>query len=109
MLGRETALYLVLLASTLLALALGLTIVFQAYRGYRRNDSTRMLYLAAGLGFVTIAPFALSLGFALLTPFVPDAAGLRVSVLPLLRRLLEITGLGLILYSLYSPRLGGSV
>ncbi|MFD1643641.1 DUF7521 family protein [Halohasta litorea] len=109
MLGRETTLYLVLLASTLLALALGLTIVFQAYRGYRRNDSTRMLYLAVGLGFVTIAPFGLSLGFALLTPFVPNATGLRVSVLPLLRRLLEITGLGLILYSLYSPRLGGSV
>jgi hypothetical protein len=68
-----------------------------------------MLYLAAGLGFVTIAPFALSLGVALLSPVLPGASFVRTSVLPLVSRLLEITGLGLILYSLYSSRLRGSV
>lgn len=105
----ETGLYLALVTTTLLALALGLTIVFQAYRGYRRNESRRMLYLAAGLGFVTIAPFALSLAFALLSPLVPQASFVRSSLLPLASRLLEITGLALILYSLYSSRLRDSV
>jgi hypothetical protein len=105
----ETGLYLGLVTATLIALTLGLMIVFQAYRGYRRNQSQRMLYLAAGLGFVTIAPFALSLGFALVAPSVPNATFIQTAILPLVSRLLEITGLGLILYSLYSSRLSGPV
>jgi hypothetical protein len=109
MIGIETGLYLGLVTATLIAMTLGLMIVFQAYRGYRRNESQRMLYLAVGLGFVTIVPFALSLGFALLAPLVPNASLVQTSILPLVSRLLEITGLSLILYSLYSPRLSGSV
>jgi len=109
MIGVETALYLGLLTATLIALTLSLMIVFQAYRGYRRNESQRMLYLALGLGFVTIAPFGLSLGFEVFAPLVPQTSLVRTSILPLVSRLLEITGLGLILYSLYSSRLSGSV
>lgn len=107
MIDIETVLYLGLVAATLIAMTLGLMIVFQAYRGYRRNESQRMLYLAAGLGFVTIVPFTISLGFALLDPLVPNASLIQTSILPLVSRLLEIIGLCLILYSLYSPRLSG--
>ncbi len=109
MIGVETALYLGLVTATLIAMTLGLMIVFQAYRGYRRNESQRMLYLAVGLGFVTIAPFGLSLGFELFAPLVAQASLVRTSILPLVSRLLEITGLSLILYSLYSSRLSASI
>jgi uncharacterized BrkB/YihY/UPF0761 family membrane protein len=109
MTGAETALYLGLVTATLVAMTLGLMIVFQAYRGYRRNESRRMLYLAVGLGFVTIAPFGLSLGFEVFAPLVPQATLVRTSLLPLGSRVLEIIGLSLILYSLYSSRLSGSI
>lgn len=98
MIAADPVLYLLVLAATLIATALGLLIVFQAYRGYRRNNSRRMLYLAAGLGLIIVAPFALSLVFTLL---VPDAELLMSYGLPLGSRLLEISGLGLIIYSLY--------
>jgi hypothetical protein len=109
MFGVETGLYLGLVAATLVAMTLGLMIVFQAYRGYRRNESQRMLYLAVGLGLITIAPFALSLGFEAVAPLLAAATIGRTLLLPLVLRLLQITGLALILYSLYSSRLGGSV
>lgn len=53
--------YLIHFAVTLIAMMLGLCIVFQAFRGYRRNDSERMLFLAIGLALLTLAPFALSI------------------------------------------------
>lgn len=95
------ALYLSLLAATLLAAALGLIIVFQAYRGYRRNDSRRMLYLAAGLSLVTVAPFLLSIVVTVVAPALGSTEFLLSYVLPIASRGLEITGLLLILYSLY--------
>ena len=92
--------YLVLLAVTLGALMLGLFIAFQAYRGYRRNQSRRMLFLALGLALLTVAPFALSLTVT----FAGQRLGLGSRVytywLPLATRLVEIAGLGSILYSL---------
>lgn len=97
----EVTLYLTLLAATLVASALGLIIVFQAYRGYRRNDSQRMLYLAVGLALITIAPFALSLVVTLVAPSLESGDFLLSYVLPMGSRLLEIAGLISILYSLY--------
>ncbi|SEH67061.1 hypothetical protein SAMN05192561_12710 [Halopenitus malekzadehii] len=97
----EPVLYLSLLAATLLASALGLIIVFQAFRGYRRNDSQRMLYLAVGLALITVAPFGLSIVFTLFAPGIGNEEFLLSYVLPMASRLLEISGLGLILYSLY--------
>ncbi len=93
--------YLLLLAVTLLAMAMGFLIVFQAYRGYRRAESRPMLYLAAGLALVTIAPFVLSLAAA----SVGDALGFTpftyTYTLPIVSRLIEVVGLACILYSLY--------
>ena len=92
--------YLVLLTVTLGAMVLGLFIAFQAYRGYRRNRSRRMLFLAGGLALLTVAPFALSL----IVTFVGQQFGFGPQVytywLPITTRFIEIGGLGCILYSL---------
>ncbi|SNZ17189.1 hypothetical protein SAMN06269185_2917 [Natronoarchaeum philippinense] len=51
----------------LVAAALGAFVAAQAYRGYARNGSRPMLFLAIGVAFVTPIPFALSYGVDLLT------------------------------------------
>ena len=98
---ENSVLYLMLLAATMVAAALGLIIVFQAYRGYRRNDSRRMLYLATGLALITVAPFLLSIVVTVFAPAVGSSGLLLSYVLPIASRVLEIAGLLLILYSLY--------
>ncbi|SEQ83574.1 DUF7521 family protein [Natrinema salaciae] len=40
--------------------ALGTVVSWTAYRGYTRNDSRPMLFLAVGVAFLTVVPFALS-------------------------------------------------
>lgn len=98
----ETVLYLSLFAATLLASGLGLLIVFQAYRGYRRNESRPMLLLAVGFTLLTIAPFVLSLVVTALARTFSEGSLLLTYGLPLASRLLEIVGLAIILYSLYT-------
>lgn len=92
--------YLILLTITLAALVLGLFIAFQAFRGYRRNQSRRMLFLALGLVLLTVVPFVLSLAVT----FLGQQLGLGQRVytywLPIAIRLVEIGGLSCILYSL---------
>lgn len=97
----SSVLYLTLLAATMVAAVLGLLIVFQAYRGYRRNDSQRMLYLATGLALITVAPFLLSIVVTVFAPALGSSGVLLSYVLPIASRVLEISGLLLILYSLY--------
>lgn len=94
--------YLILLTLTLVAIVMGLYIVFQAYRGYRRNDSQRMLFLAVGLAFLTVIPFALSLVVAGVGQRLGFEPRVYTSYVPILSRTLEICGLGAILYSLYT-------
>lgn len=100
--ATETVLYLVLLAATLIASGLGLIIVFQAYRGYRRNDSRPMLLLAVGFTLLTLGPFVLSLLVTAVAQSLPPGSLLVVYWLPLASRVLEIAGLSVILYSFYS-------
>ena len=92
--------YLVLLAVTLGALVLGLFIAFQAFRGYRRNQSRRMLFLAAGLALLTVAPFALSLVVTFAGQWLGFGPRVYAYWLPIATRLVEICGLGCLLYSL---------
>jgi hypothetical protein len=40
--------------------AVGFFVAYQAYRGYRRNDSRPMLYLGVGIAFVTTVSFVVS-------------------------------------------------
>lgn len=93
--------YLIHLAITLVAMMLALYIVFQAFRGYQRNDSQRILFLAIGLSLLTLAPFALSILGASLDNSLGLGPRLYTFYLPVASRLLEICGLGCILYSLF--------
>lgn len=96
--------YLVLLLLTLVAMVMGLYVVFQAYRGYRRNSSQQMLFLAIGFAFLTVIPFALSLVAAGVAQRLEISSQVYVPYLAITSRGLEICGLGAILYSLYSRR-----
>jgi FtsH-binding integral membrane protein len=96
--------YLVLLMLTLVAMVMGLYVVFQAYRGYRRNSSQQMLFLAIGFAFLTVIPFTLSLVVAGISQRFGIPSQAYMSYLAITSRGLEICGLGAILYSLYSRR-----
>ena len=100
MTASEVGLYLTLFGATLLAGLLGLLVVVQAYRGYRRHDSSRMLYLAVGFAFLTILPFTAALIGATVAPVRQEVTTLPV--MQLINRTFEIVGLGIILYSLYA-------
>lgn len=94
--------YLVLLMLTLVAITMGLYIVFQAFRGYRRNNSRRMLFLAIGLALLTVIPFVLSLVVAGVGQRLGFGQRVYTSYVPIVSRGLEICGLSAILYSLYT-------
>ncbi|ELZ96989.1 hypothetical protein C440_04408 [Haloferax mucosum ATCC BAA-1512] len=92
--------YLVLLGVTLVAIAMGLFIVFQAYRGYRRNQSQPMLYLAIGFALLTVIPFGISLAGASVGQLLGAQPIVYTYYLPIVGRIVEVCGLGVILYSL---------
>lgn len=92
--------YLLLLSASLIAIGLALFIVFHAYRGYRRNNSRRMLYLASGLCLITVVPMALSIGVNSLGQTLTLHSRIYTFYLPLGVRVSEIGGLCLLLYSL---------
>lgn len=92
--------YLLLLSVTLIAAGLALFIVFHAYSGYRRNDSTRMLYLAVGLCLITVVPMSLSIGINSLGQSIGFQSRVYTFYLPLFSRICEIIGLCTLLYSL---------
>lgn len=71
----------------------GLFVAYQAYRGFRRNASRPMIYLAIGIILLTAAPAALSIGLSAGTT-IPDAMTL------LLVTISHLTGVGAILYAL---------
>lgn len=85
---------LILLVSGVLAAMFGLLIGYQAYRGYRRNRSRPMLYIASGIVLLTVVPFVGSMLLA-------SIGGQDPFVTLLLQRLLEFAGLGCITYALY--------
>lgn len=92
--------FLVLIGVTLITIILSLYIVYQAFRGYRRNESRRMLFLAIGLTLLTIAPVVLWIVGA----SIGDSLGLGPRVymffIPVSNRIIQIAGLCCILYSL---------
>lgn len=82
--GVDTVQLLVVLAG----LVVGAVVVYQALRGYRRNDSRAMLLLAVGLLLLGPVHFLLAL---------PPLSGLSLGVVS---ELLDVAGLLVILYSL---------
>jgi hypothetical protein len=83
-------------ASESLSLLLGLAISYIAYRGYRRNQSRPMLFVAVGFVLIVGVPalvfVVLSLGLGVPTPVVNS-----------LSQASELAGLGAILYGLWMP------
>lgn len=79
-----------------LAALLGIFIAYQAFRGYRRNDSRPMLFIAIGFVLVLAFPFVL----LLVTLAVP---GVPVWAVGLLTQASELLGLGSIIYALWMP------
>lgn len=86
-------------AATLLVLASGGTaaagsiVAWLAYRGYRRNDSQAMRFLAVGVACIAVVPFFVTYGAGPLFA-LSDAATLLVVLLA------NIAGLLTLLYSL---------
>jgi len=83
--------------SELISIALGLTISYLAYLGYRRNQSRPMLFIALGFALILGVPGAslVILGFGLNVPIpIVNSVG-QVS---------ELAGLVAILYGLWMPQ-----
>lgn len=83
--------------SELISVALGLTISYLAYLGYRRNESRPMLFIALGFVLILGVPgiALVILGFGLDVP-VPIVNGVG--------QLSELGGLVAILYGLWKPQ-----
>lgn len=89
----EVAIRTVLQAYEMVGAALGLFIAYLAYRGYRRNSSRPMLYLAIGFGIILGLPIPI-VAITLLLPSLSE---------PLVQafiQTLEIVGLLSIIYAL---------
>jgi len=76
-----------------LTAAVGLFVAYQAFRGFRRNDSRPMLFLGLGVVLVTAVPFVV-------TTLLADALGASDAAVILAWTAFEILGLSSILYAL---------
>lgn len=83
----------VLFATAFATAAVGLLVASIAYRGYRRNASRAMYFLAIGIVFITVTPLLASYGIAAILP-LPEALTLLFILCG------NILGLLAILYSL---------
>ncbi|ELZ82480.1 hypothetical protein C453_15383 [Haloferax elongans ATCC BAA-1513] len=91
--GSDTQVALVF-ASFVASALLGLFIARKAYQGYRRNESSPMLFLAIGIVLLTAVPAVFSFGLSTFTS-LPGSAVVIVT------NLTELAGLVAIAYSLY--------
>lgn len=80
----------------ILSVVIGVFIAYQAYRGYRRNDSRPMLFIALGFVLVLAVPFCAFLVYGTL-PGVP------VSAVVVTSQVSQVSGLVAILYALRMP------
>jgi hypothetical protein len=80
------------------AALVGLLIAYQAYRGYRRNDSRPMFFIALGFTLTVGLPFVMAVPTLLLSAYPPAA-----TALVLLSDISTVVGLGCILYALRMP------
>lgn len=86
-------------ANFVLLFGLSLLVVFQAIRGYRRNGSRPMLFLALGIVLLTIVPTVVLFFGA--RWYGARTVGLVISPLA---NSVEVVGLASIVYSLYGRR-----
>ncbi len=91
----EAPLFEILTVASLFLVALvGTVIAYQAFRGYRRNDSTSMLYLSIGLLLLTLFPF-------LINVFITTVISPSQVVTVFFENTSRLLGLLSIMYSLY--------
>jgi len=83
-------------AVDVLSALIGIFISYQAYRGYRRNESKPMLYISIGFVLVLAVPFVLLVALVLI-PFVPVAA------VGIVQQTSQVLGLLAIVYALRMP------
>jgi hypothetical protein len=76
---------------------LGVVIAYQAYRGYRRNDSRPMLFIAIGFALVLAVPFVLLVAFLVIP-------GLTETGVSLVSQTSQVLGVAAILYAIRLPR-----
>ena len=92
--------HLLFVTTKLLTVVLGTLIAYQAYRGYRRNDSRRMLYVAAGFVLITIGEVLEGILFEFFT-FPVFRAGFLASLL-----VFGITGVAVVWVNDFTVLLG---
>lgn len=83
-------------ATDVLSALLGLFIAYQAYRGYRRNESRPMLFISVGFVLVLAVPFLLLLLHLVIPP-------LTETVTAVLTQLSQVSGLVAIVCALWMP------
>jgi hypothetical protein len=80
----------------LIALFLGVFIVYLAYRGYRRNASKPLLYVALGFAFITTGTLLEGLMFVVLGSDILAAIAIE--------GVLTVIGFVAIIYSIYAVK-----
>lgn len=94
------------IALTLTASILGIAVGYLAFRGYWRNRSLPMLFVATGFFFTFWTPVVLLAGFVLAGELSQFGPGIRVTVnaaFGIAGKVSEIIGLVFILYGLRMP------
>ena len=79
-----------------IALLLGTFIVYLAYKGYRRNASKPLLYVALGFGLITAGTLLEGLMFVILRSDILAALATGTMVI--------IVGFAAIIYSIYAAK-----
>lgn len=82
-----------LVVAKLVTMALGLTIAYQAYRGYRRSHSRPMLHLAAGFAIISLG--------AVIEGILFDVVGLTFHSAGAVATAIVAAGMLTVLYALY--------
>ncbi len=83
-------------AMQILSVVIGVFIAYQAFRGYQRNESRPMLFIAIGFVLVLAVPFCLFVLYGVLSviPMTAVIVGSQLS---------QVSGLLAILYALRMP------
>lgn len=90
----DPAVFAVVFVMFVASATLGILIAIKAFRGYQRNDSMPMMYLAFGVILLTAIP-------ALLSLVLTNVTGLPDHIIVLGTKSSEMLGLLSIFYSLY--------
>lgn len=82
-----------LIVAKLITMVLGFLIAYQAYRGYRRNHSRPMLYVAIGFVFISFGAVIEGLLFDVVGLTLPDSSTVATIIVAV--------GMLSVLYALY--------